>query len=38
VGWGAVFVVLAVGPALGALAMWRLRGLPEARAMASGRR
>ena len=37
-GWGAVFVVLAIGPAFGALSMWRLRGLPEASAMASGRR
>jgi hypothetical protein len=37
-GWHAVFVVLAIGPAFGALSMWRLRGLPEAIAMASGRR
>jgi hypothetical protein len=31
-------MMLAVGPALGALSMWRLRALPEARAMASGNR
>jgi hypothetical protein len=37
-GWHAVFVVLAIGPAFGALSMWQLRELPEAIAMASGRR
>jgi len=38
VGWGPAFAVLAIGPALGTAAMLRLRGLPEATAMALGRR
>jgi len=37
-GWQRVFVLLALGPLLGILAMWRLRGLPEAARMASGNR
>ncbi len=37
-GWGPAFAILAIGPALGAVAMMRLRALPEARAMAGGRR
>lgn len=38
VGWDSVFPVLALGPAFGIWAMWRLRGLPEAAALAGGRR
>jgi MFS family permease len=38
VGWANVFPVLALGPAFGIWAMWRLRDLPEAAAMAGGRR
>jgi MFS family permease len=38
VGWPWAFASLAVGPALGVLAMGRLRVLPEAARMASGRR
>ena len=37
-GWRWLFTVLAIGPALGIWAMWRLRGLPEATRMAGGRR
>ena len=37
-GWSLVFVVLAVGPALGTVAMLRLRRLPEATRLAGGRR
>lgn len=37
-GWERVFLVLAIGPALGIWAMARLRGLDEARRMASGNR
>jgi MFS family permease len=37
-GWTYAFMPLAVGPLLGCLAMWRLRGLPEAERLASGRR
>jgi MFS family permease len=37
-GWRWVFVLLAPGPALGVLAMLRLRALPEAAKMAQGRR
>jgi MFS family permease len=37
-GWRWAFAMLAVGPALGVAAMARLRTLPEARLMASGRR
>jgi len=36
--WSAVLPVLAVGPLFGVLALLRLRALPEARALASGRR
>jgi MFS family permease len=36
--WKWVFVLLAPGPALGVLAMLRLRGLPEALKIAQGRR
>ena len=38
VGWRAVFALLAVGPLVGILAMWRLRGRPEAARMANGHR
>src|SRR5690242_1054288 len=38
VGWRWAFAMLAIGPALGVLAMGRLRTLPEAAAMAGGRR
>ena len=38
VGWRWAFATLAVGPALGVMAMARLRTLPEARRMAGGRR
>ncbi len=37
-GWGPAFALLAAGPAVGVVAMLRLRSLPEARAMAGGRR
>jgi len=37
VGWRWTFALLAPGPALGVLAMLRLRSLPEARAIAGGR-
>ncbi|MFN2431328.1 MAG: MFS transporter, partial [Gemmatimonadota bacterium] len=37
-GWRWAFVVLAPGPALGTLAMLRLRALPEAARIAEGRR
>lgn len=37
-GWRVAFAVLALGPALGILAMWRLRGRPEAIRLAGGRR
>ena len=37
-GWGPAFAVLAIGPALGTAAMLRLRTMPEAAAMALGRR
>jgi MFS family permease len=37
-GWSLAFGLLAIGPALGIVAMWRLRGLPEAVSMAGGRR
>ena len=38
VGWGWAFAMLAIGPALGILAMGRLRALPEASKLAGGRR
>ncbi len=37
-GWTAGFALLAIGPALGILALLRLRRLPEARSLAGGRR
>ena len=37
-GWGWAFATLAIGPALGILAMGRLRALPEASKLAGGRR
>ncbi len=37
VGWPWAFAVLAPGPFLGTLAMWRLRRLPESRRLAQGR-
>ncbi|MGF1606082.1 MAG: MFS transporter [Rhodothalassiaceae bacterium] len=36
--WGVAFALLAVGPALGALAMLRLRARPEAQSLAGGRK
>jgi MFS family permease len=38
VGWRRVFLVLAAGPAVGIFSMARLRALPEASRLASGRR
>ena len=38
VGWGVAFAVLGIGPALGIVAMLRLRAMPESLACASGRR
>ena len=37
-GWAWVFTVLAIGPAFGLVSMLRLRRLPEATQMASGKR
>jgi len=37
-GWRAGFGMLAIGPALGCIAMWRLRKHPDARKLAGGRR
>jgi hypothetical protein len=37
-GWRLAFGVLALGPAVGIWAMWRLRSRPDAIRMASGRR
>ena len=37
-GWRLAFGLLALGPVAGIIAMWRLRGLPEAMAMAGGHR
>jgi MFS family permease len=37
-GWRLAFALLAIGPIVGIAAMLRLRGLPEARLMASGNR
>ena len=36
IGWERAFVFLAVGPVIGVVSMWRLRGIPEAVRMASG--
>ena len=36
--WERVFMLLALGPVLGIWSMWRLRSLPAAARMASGRR
>ena len=38
IGWRWAFATLAIGPALGVLAMGRLRGMPEAVKLAGGRR
>jgi MFS family permease len=38
IGWRWAFATLAIGPALGVVAMARLRALPEARQLAGGRR
>ena len=38
IGWGPAFAMLAIGPILGIAAMLRLRVMPEAVAMARGRR
>jgi MFS family permease len=37
-GWRIAFALLAVGPFLGVLAMWRLRAQPDATRMANGHR
>ena len=37
-GWRIAFGLLAVGPLVGVIAMWRLRGRPDASRMAGGRR
>ncbi len=37
-GWQLGFAVLALGPAVGIVAMWRLRHRPEAIRLANGRR
>ncbi len=37
-GWGIAWAVLAIGPALGTVAMLRLRSLPESKKLAAGRR
>ena len=37
-GWRVAFAALAIGPALGILAMWRLRLRPDATRMATGNR
>ena len=37
-GWRVAFALLAIGPAVGIVAMWRLRGRPEAVRMANGHR
>ncbi len=37
-GWRVAFGILALGPLVGILAMWRLRGRPEAMRLAGGRR
>ena len=37
-GWPVAFGMLAIGPYLGAIAMWRLRVRPEAARLANGRR
>ncbi len=37
-GWRVAFAILALGPALGILAMWRLRRRPDAMRMANGHR
>jgi hypothetical protein len=36
--WRAAFAVLALGPLVGIVAMWRLRGRPDALKMANGHR
>ncbi|MCW5715245.1 MAG: MFS transporter [Bauldia sp.] len=38
IGWNWAFAPLAIGPLVGAFAMWRLRGLPAASRLANGRR
>lgn len=37
-GWRLAWIVLALGPLVGIVAMWRLRGRPDATLMASGHR
>jgi hypothetical protein len=37
-GWKAGLGMLAIGPALGCVAMWRLRAHPDARRLAGGKR
>lgn len=36
-GWTAAFAMLAIGPVFGSIAMWRLKGSPEAARLAGGR-
>ena len=36
-GWSLAFGILALGPAVGVVAMWRLRRSPDARKLAGGR-
>ena len=38
VGWRVAFGLLALGPVMGIIAMWRLRQRPESTAMANGNR
>ena len=37
-GWRAGFALLAIGPVLGCVAMYRLRGMPQALRLANGKR
>ena len=37
-GWRVAWILLALGPAVGIVAMWRLRGRPDATRMANGHR
>jgi hypothetical protein len=37
IGWTGAFAVLAIGPAFGSLAMWRLKQSPAAQQLAGGR-
>jgi hypothetical protein len=37
-GWRLAWIILALGPLVGIIAMWRLRGRPDATKMANGHR